>query len=627
MSSGVTTMRAKKIGELLVESCLITSEQLHDALNTVRESKERLGSTLVKKGYTTEIDIAQTLSYQLNIPFVEIALSPVDPEATKLVSEKLALKHMIFPLYLDRKILRLAMSDPLNLMAIDDVRFATGLEIQPSVATLSEIIASINRFYHLSEPIEELMGDLEAETTVEVVKEANPNLDIAEQVKKSSAPPIIKMVDSIIIHASENKASDIHFEPHENDVKLRIRVDGIMKETMHFPKWVQGPVVSRIKIMANMDIAERRVSQDGRIKVRLAGKGLDLRVSTLPTQYGEKVVMRLLDANTSSLDLDSIGLSKDARVKILNIIERPQGVVLVTGPTGSGKSSMLYAMIKHVKNPKINIIAIEDPIEYELKDVNQVAINEKTGLTFAYTLRSVLRQDPDVIMVGEMRDTETAIIALQASLTGHLVFSTLHTNNAVATIIRLKNMGIPQYMIASSINGIVAQRLVRKICDACKERYEPAEEELSRAGIRLNKGQKLYRGAGCDECGKTGYSGRSGIFEILTISNKLRTLIASDAAETDILAVALEGGMITLQQDGLLKVLDGVTTLEELARVIYIAKEDEHTIGTCPSCMREITIEAGACPHCGHFITKECPTCSRAKQPGWVVCPYCTTRF
>lgn len=620
-------MIVKKIGELLVETCLITPEQLQDALSSAGETKQRLGSILVKKGYATEIDIAQTLSYQLNITFVEIASSPVDPEAIKLVSEKLALKHLVFPLYIDRKVMRLAMSDPLNLMAIDDVRFATGLEIQPCVATLSEITTSINRFYHLNEPIEELMGDLEADKTLEVVKEDGPTLDISEQVKKSSAPPIIKMVNSIIIHGSDNKASDIHFEPHEHDVKLRIRVDGIMREAMQFPKWVQGPVVSRIKIMANMDIAERRVSQDGRIKVRLGGKGLDLRVSTLPTQYGEKVVMRLLDPNAASLDLDSVGLGKEARAKILDIVDRPQGVVLVTGPTGSGKSSMLYAMIKHVKDPKINIIAIEDPIEYELKDVNQVAVNEKTGLTFAYTLRSVLRQDPDIIMVGEMRDTETAIIALQASLTGHLVFSTLHTNNAVATIIRLKNMGIPQYMIASSINGIVAQRLVRKICKDCRIEYEPTEDELSRAGIRLDKGQKLFRGAGCKQCGQTGYSGRSGVFEILTVTNKLRSLIASDAAETDITAAAMEAGMISLQQDGLQKVLAGVTTLEELARVIYMPKEDERHIGACPSCMREISIEAGPCPHCGHFISKECPSCNRARQPGWVACPYCTTRF
>jgi len=400
-----------------------------------------------------------------------------------------------------------------------------------------------------------------------------------------------------------------------------------MREAMQFPKWVQGPVVSRIKIMGNMDIAERRVSQDGRIKVKLSNKALDLRVSTLPTQYGEKVVMRLLDPNAASLDLDSVGLTDDARAKILEITDRPQGVVLVTGPTGSGKSSMLYAMIKHIKNPKINIVTIEDPIEYELKDVNQVAVNEKTGLTFAYTLRSVLRQDPDVIMVGEMRDAETAIIALQASLTGHLVFSTLHTNDAVASVVRLKNMGIPAYMLASSINGIVAQRLVRKICKECKTEYEPTEEELTRAGIRLESGKKLSRGKGCKQCGQTGYSSRSGVFEVLTITNKIRSLIAADAPETDIAAAALEAGMVSLQQDGLCKVMAGITTLEELARVIYLPKEDERQIGTCPKCMRGITIEAGTCPHCGHFISKECPSCSRAKQPGWVVCPYCTTHF
>ncbi|MBI5561449.1 MAG: Flp pilus assembly complex ATPase component TadA [Deltaproteobacteria bacterium] len=623
-------MATKKIGELLVESGLISQDQLEDALRagSAEAKKTRLGSILVKKGYTTELDIAQTLSYQLNIPFVDVSSSVVDPEAVKLVSEKLAQRHLVIPLYIDRKVIRIAMADPLNLAAIDDIRFATGLEVEPAAATLSDVTAAIGRHYHINEPIENLMGDMERDELVEVVREAGPGLrDISEQVKKSSAPPIIKMVDSIIIHGAQSRASDVHIEPHEKGVKLRIRVDGIMKEAMQFPKWVQGPVVSRIKIMAEMDIAERRVSQDGRIKVRLGGKNLDIRVSTLPTQYGEKVVMRLLDPASATLDMDTVGLLPESRKAILDMIDRPQGVVLVTGPTGSGKTSMLYAMLRRIKSPEINIITIEDPIEYELKDVNQVAINEKTGLTFSYTLRSVLRQDPDVIMVGEMRDAETATIALQASLTGHLVFSTLHTNDAIASIIRLKNMGIPQYMVASSLNGIVAQRLVRVICGQCKMQYSPTQDELARAGIKLDDGKKLYRGAGCKQCAGTGYSGRTGVFEILTVTNKLKGMVAADAPQGELDTAATDSGMVTLQQDGVKKVLAGVTSLEELTRVIYLGKADEGKTGVCPVCHNDVAVETGACPHCGHFISKECPACGRMRQPGWVVCPYCTARF
>lgn len=622
-------MAVKKIGELLVESGLITQEQLDEALSASAQSKgQRLGSILVKKGYTTEIDIAQTLSFQLNIPFVDIASASVDPEAIKLVNEKLAKKYLLVPLYQEKKILKVAMADPLNLSAIDDVRFSVGMEILPCVATLTDVTSAISRYYHLNEPIEELIVDLKKDKLVEVIHEPDSaNRDLTEQVKKSAAPPIIKMVDSIIIHGVDNRASDIHIEPQEKVVKLRIRVDGIMRETMQLPKWVQGPVVSRIKIMAKMDIAERRVSQDGRIKVRLGDKNVDIRVSTLPTQYGETVVMRLLDPKASLLELASVGLSQQDFDRTLDIIDRPQGVVLVTGPTGCGKTSTLYAMIGRIKSEEINIITIEDPIEYELSGVNQVAVNDKTGLSFSYTLRSVLRQDPDVILVGEMRDTETSIIAHQASLTGHLVFSTLHTNDAVSSIVRLKNMGIPQYMIATALNGIVAQRLVRRICPSCKEPYEPKPEELKRAGVKLNNGTKLYRGAGCKSCSNTGYSGRTGVFEILTVNSRMKSLIAADAPEQELLKAATEAGMTPLHLDGIKKVTSGVTTLEELTRVIYLSKDDEQREGVCPSCHKPVFADSEFCPHCNAFISKSCIACGKARQPEWVVCPFCAARF
>ncbi|OGQ01928.1 MAG: hypothetical protein A2W38_04730 [Deltaproteobacteria bacterium RBG_19FT_COMBO_58_16] len=623
-------MAVKKIGELLVESGLITQEQLEESLEFGRQHKNkglRLGSILVKKGYATEMDIGQTLSFQLDIPFVDMSSATVDPEALALINERLAKKYLLLPLYQDRRVLTIAMSDPLNLDAIDDLRFSTGLDIKPCVATISDIVAAINRNYHINEPIEELMVDMKRDKLIEIIHEPDANRDIAEQVKKSAAPPIIKMVDSIIIHGADNRASDIHIEPQEKGVKLRIRVDGLMRETMQLPKWVQGPVVSRIKIMARMDIAERRVSQDGRIKVRLGDGNLDIRVSTLPTQYGETVVMRLLDPRASMLDLNTVGLLKADHDKVIDIIERPQGVVLVTGPTGCGKTSMLYAMISRIKREAINIITIEDPIEYELKDVNQVAVNEKTGLTFSYTLRSVLRQDPDVILVGEMRDTDTAVIAHQASMTGHLVFSTLHTNDAISSIIRLKNMGIPQYMIASALNGIIAQRLVRKVCQHCKQAYTPSADEIRKAGIKWSGKNKLYRGAGCKNCAGSGYSGRTGIFEVLTVNARIKNLIANDASEQEIIKAAAETGMTPLHVDGLKKVAAGVTTLEELTRVIYLSREDDHTDGVCQSCFKPLSPGALSCAHCNAPVGGACPACGKACHPDWIACPYCACRL
>jgi type IV pilus assembly protein PilB len=614
-------MAIKKIGELLVESGLITDSQLQEALQASKEGRgQRLGAVLVQKGYTTEVDIAQTLAFQLGVPFVEISKSQVDPDAVGLVPERLAKKYMVMPLSHEHRVLKVAMADPLNLHAIDDLRFSTEMEVQPSVATLTEVEAAINTHYHLSEPIENLLGDLKKDRHVELVREIESDRDIVENTRKSSAPPIIKMVDSILIHGYENRASDIHIEPQELSVKLRIRVDGIMRETMKLPKWVQGPVVSRIKLMARMDIAERRVSQDGRFKVKLGEKAMDLRVSTLPTQYGETVVMRLLDPKSAMLDLAGAGFLPDDLTRVRSIIERPQGVVLVTGPTGSGKTSTLYSMIASIKSEKINIITIEDPIEYELKDVNQVAVNDKTGLTFSYALRSVLRQDPDVILVGEMRDEETAVIAHQASMTGHLVFSTLHTNDAVASVVRLRNLGIPPYMIASALNGVVAQRLVRTICTHCKEAYDPTEEELKKGGVRWS-GRKLYRGAGCKSCSGSGYSGRVGIFEVMTVNQKVKGLISADAPEQDIFRAAVDAGMTPMHMDGLKKVAAGITTLEELTRVIYLGRNDE--AAKCAVCLESLPEGALRCPNCDPAPLRNCPSCGKESQSGWKVCPWC----
>ncbi|MBI5048221.1 MAG: Flp pilus assembly complex ATPase component TadA [Deltaproteobacteria bacterium] len=623
-------MAVKKLGELLVDAGLITQEQLVDALEEGKKQKgKRLGNLLVEKGFATELDIAETLAYQLNIPYIDLATAVIEPAAIKLVSEKLARQHIIIPLYTEKKnILRIAMSDPLNMEALDDIRFSTNYQCLPMVATSTDILMAIKTQYHLSIPIEDIVGDMVKEKFIEIVHDKELSKDTEELLKKSETPPIIKMVDSIIIHGIESRASDIHIEPQDRMIKLRERVDGLMRDVMQLPKWVQGAVTSRIKIMAKMDISERRIPQDGRIAVRIAGRELDMRISTLPTQYGEKIVMRILDTKSTVLTLNEIGLSTSVYDRVKAIIERPNGIVLVTGPTGSGKTSSLYAMIRHIKTPEVNVITLEDPIEYKLEGVNQVAINEKTGLTFAYCLRSVLRQDPDVIFVGEMRDLETAEIAHQASITGHLVFSTLHTTDAISTITRLKNMKIQPYLIASSLNGIVAQRLVRKLCESCKEPYNPTDEELLKVGIKAKKGDRpnLHRAKGCDKCGGIGYYGRTGAFEVLVINSQIKDMIVSNEPEEAIRKVALASGMVPMYKDGIAKVRHGLTTLDELQRVVF-AKETEIINIICPSCSEVIRTEFSTCPHCGYSVIPKCPFCGREREVDWKHCPYCSTEF
>jgi len=623
-------MATKKLGELLVEAGLITQEQLDATLSDEKKEKgKRLGTLLVEKGFATELDIAETIAYQLNIPFLDIHTAVIEPEAIKLVPEKLARKHIIIPLYIEKKnVIKIAMADPLNMEALDDIRFATNYQSSPMVATATDIVKAIKTHYHISVPLEDIVGNMVKEKFIEIIPDTEAGKDMEELLKKSETPPIIRMVDSVIIHGIESRASDIHIEPHDRTVKLRERIDGLMRDVMQLPKWVQGAVTSRIKIMSKMDIAERRVPQDGRIQVRIGSRELDMRISTLPTQYGEKVVMRILDPKSAILTLEEIGLSQYTKDRIKAIIERPQGIVLVTGPTGSGKTSTLYAMIGHIKTPEINVITLEDPIEYELEGVNQVAINEKVGLTFAYCLRSVLRQDPDVILVGEMRDQETAEIAHQASITGHLVFSTLHTTDAVSTLTRLKNIGIQPYLIASSLNGVVAQRLVRKICHSCKESYIPTDEELLKVGIRVKKGErpKLYKGNGCKECSKTGYHGRVGIFEVLIVNSKIKEMIASDESEETIRKAAIASGMLSMYDDGITKIKEGITTPEELQRVIF-AKEAEIMSRACPNCSEMIKSEFSTCPYCGYSVILHCPSCNREREAEWSHCPYCSAGF
>ncbi|MBI5599024.1 MAG: Flp pilus assembly complex ATPase component TadA [Deltaproteobacteria bacterium] len=617
---------SKKLGEILVESGLITKDQLSRSIEEQKKTRKRLGEVLVESRLLTEADISRTLSIQLAIPYTDISSAVVEPEAVESVPEKLAEKHLILPLGIEGRDITIAMADPLNFEAIKDVEFATGRSVRPTISTTEDIKKAIKQFYHLADPTQEIVEEM-SHGFVEVMTTRVEAMDNMEaELKKIGAPPIIRMVNNVMFHAVNNNASDIHIEPREKNVLVRERIDGLLREVFQFPKWVQGSITSRIKILARLDIAEKRVPQDGRIKIRIEDREVDLRISTLPVQYGESVVVRILDTKAAVLKVEDLGMTGKDREGLKNAVERPEGIIIVTGPTGSGKTSTLYAVINSVKAEAINIITLEDPIEYELSGVNQVAINEKTGLTFAYGLRSVLRQDPDVIMVGEMRDAETANIAVQASLTGHLVLTSLHTNTSIQSVNRLRNLGIQPYMIASSLNGVIAQRLVRKLCARCKQPYKPSQEELLKIGLKEKDATRLtfYRGKGCEECSNTGYRGRTGLFEIFTLNKQIRELIATSATEEMILKVALETGMKSLSEDGIDKVKSGTTSIDELIRVLYVQEEG---VLVCKNCGSYVRTDFVNCPYCGYSIVDRCPDCGRHREADWKYCPFCQKAF
>ena len=616
----------KKFGEILLTSGLLTKENLDKALERQKASGKRLGELLVEMGFLTEEDIARTISIQLGIPCVDCSSAVVEPEAIEAVPEKLAEKYTVLPLSVEGKILTLVMADPLNFEAIKDIQFASGKNIRPAAGNSREIKKAIQRYYHISAPLQEIVDKMMHANVEVVIERADDSQDLREAARKGISPPLIRLVNSVLYHAVKNRASDIHVEPHENGVLVRERVDGLLRDVFRLPKWIQGSITSRIKITSKMDIAEKRVPQDGRMRIRLENKEIDLRVSTLPVHYGESIVLRVLDIQSAVHKLEDIGLSEGDSARFRGIIERPQGTVIVTGPTGSGKTSTLYSVIKYVKTEKINIISLEDPVEYDMAGINQVNINEKTGLTFAYGLRSVLRQDPDVIMVGEMRDGETAKIATQASLTGHLVLSTLHTNTAVSAITRLKNLGIQPYLIGSALNGIMSQRLVRRICGQCKELYSPTAEELLKIGLREGPVKMVfYKGKGCNACDRTGYRGRTGVFEILVLNSEIRELIANNAAEDAILKAAVSAGMRHLIEDGVEKARQGITSIEEILRVLSL-REDEGVL-ICASCGGSIRSDFTTCPYCAAAVMNRCPSCGKAREHNWKFCPYCRVDF
>lgn len=560
-------MRLKlRLGDILVQSKIITEEQLNHALAIHRSSGQKLGTVLTGLGLITEVQLFTVLEQQYGIPYVDINTVYIDSMVPKLINESLATKHTLIPIALDKSVLTVAMVDPLDVIARDDIRISTGYEVAPVISSKVDILKAINQYYDVSE------------TAAKAVEDFKSQIGVVEEIKEEedadvTNAPMVRLVNSIISQAVRSKASDIHIEPFERNVRIRFRIDGDLREVMSPEKSTHGALVTRIKIMGKMNISERRVPQDGRVETVIEGIPVDMRISILPTVYGEKVVIRLLDRSSLVLRKSDLGFTEHNLRRIEKILKVPEGIFLVTGPTGSGKTTTLYSLLKEVNTIDKNIITVEDPVEYRLEGINQVQVNNKAGLTFAEGLRSILRQDPDVVMVGEIRDVETAEIAVRAAITGHVVFSTIHTNDTVSTISRLTDMGIPPYLLGSSIIGVVAQRLVKKVCLKCKAPYDASVEEKHFLNLDADAAVTLYRGAGCNNCNHTGYLGRAPIHEVLMMDASIKALVAQNKSENEIFKVAKEKGLVSLQQTCAELVLMGITSIDEMIRMTFKIEE------------------------------------------------------
>jgi type IV pilus assembly protein PilB len=545
----------KRLGDLLVESGLITEELLNQTLQDKRKN-QKLGDALIEKGYLSEQQLIEVLEFQLGIPHISLYRYPIEEQAIAIVTREFARRNFLIPIKKEGEKLFVAMADPMDFMVIDDLRLTTGFQIERVISAKDDIIRAQNKYYDVDDSMNELL---------ELLPQGTALTDESRITEDDS--PIVKLVNQIIQQAIQQKASDIHFDPHETKLLVRYRIDGLLKTERSLPKHMQNMLTARIKIMANLNITENRLPQDGRIKINLEMHPVDLRVSTLPAIFGEKIVLRILDLGSTLNNLDNLGFNKLNYKRFTTLIKQPNGIILITGPTGSGKSSTLYAALNRLNSEEVNLVTVEDPVEYQLEGINQIQVNAAVGLTFASGLRSILRQDPDVVMVGEIRDTETAEIAVRASLTGHLVLSTLHTNDSIGTIARLTDMGVEPFLVAASLSGIVAQRLVRRVCRDCKQTFKVTEREKEiflKRGIKI---EAISRGKGCGMCNMTGYKGRIAIHEILVVDEHIRQLIMNNKPILEIRDYAMKNGTIFLIDDGLLKVKQGLTTTEEVLRV------------------------------------------------------------
>ncbi|MEK8128609.1 ATPase, T2SS/T4P/T4SS family [Paenibacillus filicis] len=547
----------KRIGDLLVEAGLLTQDQLTKALQEQRETKMRLGEFLINRSYITEQQLIEVLEFQLGIPHIQLFRQKIDPKVINLIPQRVAEQHQVLPVRVDGNKLILAMADPLDYFAIDELRMSTGLRIEPTIAAREELQRAIRRYYGLQESVEQISQILQT-------REAE---EITTQIEDENSP-VVKTVNQIIIQAVQVGASDIHIDPQEDSLRIRYRVDGVMRTERTLPPHMQRVIVARIKIMANLNVAERRLPQDGRVEIENEFRKVDIRISTLPTIHGEKVVMRVLDLGNALTDIEKLGLSESNYRQFMKGIQNAHGVVLITGPTGSGKTTTLYSALSRLNSDDINVITIEDPVEYQIQGINQIQVNTTAGLTFARGLRAILRQDPNIVMIGEIRDTETAEIAVRTAMTGHLVLSTLHTNNAANAITRLIDMGIEPFLIASSVKTIVAQRLVRRVCPSCSTKHEPTVEERRYLEEHGYLAEGLRKGEGCVECGRTGYKGRLAIHEVLTIDETLKSMILGKRPDSDYQSYAETKTLIPLIRDGLDKVVSGQTSVSEVIRVL-----------------------------------------------------------
>ncbi len=576
---------------------------------------------LEQTGVISEREVAALLATTLRLKPIDLTSYPFDPAMSRELKEAIATRYGIVPIRVEDRTIEIALANPLDLDGLKAVEFATGKRVQALVATRQEIQDALGHVYKLQESLDQFLQHVpdESLTVTELRDEGGDLRSIAQEAE---LPPVVKLADLILVEGIKSRASDVHIEPGTDAVAVRYRIDGILEESFRFPKWVQNALTARLKVMAKLDITERRVPQDGRIQLRYQDRVVDLRVSSLPAQHGEKITLRVLDATTGIKALDRLGFSADDLRRLRDAIKKPEGLILITGPTGSGKTTTLYALLREKLSPNLNIVTIENPIEYQLKGINQVEVNEKQGLTFAGVLRSVLRQDPDVILVGEIRDKETAQIAMQAAQTGHLVLSTVHTNDAASAVTRLIDLGVEPFVVASTTHLVVAQRLVRRVCASCSEPYAPNPDAQRLLRVPDADLPHLRRGKGCPACRQSGFAGRTAVYEVMPISPAITRLIEANSTETTIRQQARSDGFTSLIESATEKLRTGLTTAEEILRVVQVSEY----VPRCPGCQHDVADEYTVCPHCGTTLRMLCTGCSKPLTSGWTACPYCGTK-